>query len=167
MNGRRFSVQRRPRKDLQRKHGCEMETYMSKEKAKKIVAAGHVCLDITPGFLNRPAERIGDLLKPGTLIETGMADVPRRADCLHRRQPRQKAEIAGSRPGAWGRRHFAADFSGIDLGDCDFRLQWARLAAVPGHPSALHTVHSGGTSAQRVCPRSCRVKTQLGRSLVR
>ena len=47
---------------------------MSK-KTKRIVAAGHVCLDITPGFMNNPVKRIGDLLKSGTLIETGMADV--------------------------------------------------------------------------------------------
>ena len=48
---------------------------MSTEKNVKIVAAGHICLDITPAFRNAPAERIGDLLKPGTLIETGTADV--------------------------------------------------------------------------------------------
>ena len=48
---------------------------MSRGKNVKIVAAGHICLDITPAFQNAPAERIGDLLKPGTLIETGTADV--------------------------------------------------------------------------------------------
>jgi len=44
-------------------------------KKKRIVAAGHICLDVTPGFQNAPVERIGDLLKPGVLIETGAADV--------------------------------------------------------------------------------------------
>ena len=42
---------------------------MSKEKAKKIVAAGHVCLDITPGFLNRPAEQIGEYVPTDSMIE--------------------------------------------------------------------------------------------------
>lgn len=44
-------------------------------KRKRIVAAGHICLDITPEFKNAPAERMGDVLKAGALAETGPADV--------------------------------------------------------------------------------------------
>lgn len=42
---------------------------------KKIIAAGHICLDITPVF---PAQKIGnvsEILIPGKLIQTGEADV--------------------------------------------------------------------------------------------
>lgn len=43
---------------------------------KKIISAGHICLDITPVFpANRSCSRIGDLLQPGKLIHTGEADV--------------------------------------------------------------------------------------------
>lgn len=43
-------------------------------KNKKIVVAGHLCVDITPGFLpNQRAEHIGDLLKPGKLLNVGSA----------------------------------------------------------------------------------------------
>lgn len=48
---------------------------MSREVSKRIVSAGHICIDIMPRFKNEPIERIGDLLKPGALIETGMSDV--------------------------------------------------------------------------------------------
>lgn len=40
---------------------------------KRIVAAGLICLDITPEFHNAPVRRVGDLLKPGSLVETGRA----------------------------------------------------------------------------------------------
>lgn len=41
---------------------------------KKIVVAGHLCVDITPGFLpNQRAKNIGDLLKPGKLLNVGNA----------------------------------------------------------------------------------------------
>lgn len=48
---------------------------MGEQKKRKVAAAGHICLDITPEFHNAPADRIGDLLKPGSLVETGRADV--------------------------------------------------------------------------------------------
>lgn len=48
---------------------------MSGNKLKKIVAAGHVCLDITPEFHNASAERMGDVMKAGSLVEMGPADV--------------------------------------------------------------------------------------------
>ena len=41
---------------------------------KRIVVAGHLCVDITPGFLpNQRASHIGDLLKPGKLLNVGNA----------------------------------------------------------------------------------------------
>lgn len=42
---------------------------------KKIIAAGHICLDITPVFLNQKVENIGDIMVPGKLIQMGQADV--------------------------------------------------------------------------------------------
>ena len=43
---------------------------------KKIISAGHICLDITPVFPNsRTAGALGELLVPGKLIEVGSADV--------------------------------------------------------------------------------------------
>ena len=43
---------------------------------KKIIAAGHVCLDITPVFQgNRRIDQPGDILAPGKLIQMGKADV--------------------------------------------------------------------------------------------
>lgn len=41
---------------------------MSREE-KKVIVAGHICLDITPIFPREKEERIGDVLKPGKLIE--------------------------------------------------------------------------------------------------
>ena len=41
---------------------------MSREK-KKVIAAGHICIDITPIFPQEKVERIDDVLKPGRLIE--------------------------------------------------------------------------------------------------
>lgn len=43
--------------------------------AKKIIAAGHICLDITPVFPTKKASNIGEILKPGKLIEVGKAEV--------------------------------------------------------------------------------------------
>ncbi len=48
---------------------------MGKGKKKKIVAAGHICLDITPQFPDKKADGISDILRPGSLLETGMCDV--------------------------------------------------------------------------------------------
>ncbi len=42
---------------------------------KKIIAAGHICLDITPVFPDQKAENIGDIMIPGKLIQMGGADV--------------------------------------------------------------------------------------------
>ena len=43
---------------------------------KKIISAGHICLDITPVFPNsRAVGALGELLVPGKLIEVGAADV--------------------------------------------------------------------------------------------
>ena len=42
----------------------------------QIIAAGHICLDITPVFsTNTPCSAIGDLLEPGKLIQMKGADV--------------------------------------------------------------------------------------------
>lgn len=42
---------------------------------KKIIAAGHICLDITPVFPDQKVENIGDIMVPGKLIQMGGADV--------------------------------------------------------------------------------------------
>lgn len=42
---------------------------------KKIIAAGHICLDITPVFPEQKVENIGDIMVPGKLIQMGGADV--------------------------------------------------------------------------------------------
>ena len=43
--------------------------------SKKVVAAGHICLDITPAIGGEKVSEIGELLLPGKLIHTGKADV--------------------------------------------------------------------------------------------
>lgn len=43
--------------------------------SKKVIAAGHICIDITPVFPNKKVTNIGDILKPGKLIEMGKAEV--------------------------------------------------------------------------------------------
>lgn len=43
--------------------------------AKKLVAAGHICLDITPTFPREHVNRIDEVLIPGRLIQMGKADV--------------------------------------------------------------------------------------------
>ncbi|MDO5702610.1 MAG: carbohydrate kinase family protein [Lachnospiraceae bacterium] len=42
---------------------------------KTVIAAGHICLDITPELNNSPASRISDILKPGTALESGKAHI--------------------------------------------------------------------------------------------
>lgn len=42
---------------------------------KKIIAAGHICLDITPVFMENKVNRIEELLRPGKLINMKEADV--------------------------------------------------------------------------------------------
>ena len=41
----------------------------------KIVAAGHICLDITPAFPDYRVGKVGDIMVPGRLIQMGEADV--------------------------------------------------------------------------------------------
>lgn len=42
---------------------------------KKIVSAGHICLDITPAFPDSMSGTLGSILKPGSLIEMDAANV--------------------------------------------------------------------------------------------
>lgn len=42
---------------------------------KKVIAAGHICLDITPVFPGKSTARLGDILSPGKLVNVGQADV--------------------------------------------------------------------------------------------
>ena len=39
------------------------------------VVAGHLCLDITPKFLNQPVNSFSEVVSPGGLVEVGAADV--------------------------------------------------------------------------------------------
>lgn len=43
--------------------------------SKKVIAAGHICIDITPVFPDKKRANIGDVLKPGKLLEMGKAEV--------------------------------------------------------------------------------------------
>lgn len=42
---------------------------------KKVVVAGHICLDITPVFPEKKVDQLSDILSPGKLVEMGVADV--------------------------------------------------------------------------------------------
>ena len=42
---------------------------------KMIVAAGHICLDITPAFPDKAVNRVEEILVPGRLLQMGTADV--------------------------------------------------------------------------------------------
>ena len=42
---------------------------------KKVIVAGHICLDITPVFPGEAKSKVSDILMPGKLIETGAASV--------------------------------------------------------------------------------------------
>lgn len=42
---------------------------------KKVIAAGHICLDITPVFPGKDTGSLGDILSPGKLVNVGQADV--------------------------------------------------------------------------------------------
>lgn len=44
-------------------------------RKKKVIAAGHICLDITPVFPEGRADRVTDILSPGRLIQVEGADV--------------------------------------------------------------------------------------------
>jgi len=37
----------------------------------EVIAAGHICLDLFPRFTNEPGRKLGDLLRPGTLVKMG------------------------------------------------------------------------------------------------
>ena len=43
--------------------------------SKKVVAAGHICIDITPTFIGEKVSEVGQILKPGKLINVGKPDV--------------------------------------------------------------------------------------------
>ena len=42
---------------------------------KKVIVAGHICLDITPVFPEKKVSQLGEILSPGKLIQMGEADV--------------------------------------------------------------------------------------------
>ena len=42
---------------------------------KRVIAAGHICIDITPVFPERAVSDISDILRPGQLIQMGKAEV--------------------------------------------------------------------------------------------
>lgn len=42
---------------------------------KKIIVAGHICIDITPVFPDKKVTKLDTLLSPGKLVQTGAADV--------------------------------------------------------------------------------------------
>jgi len=42
---------------------------------KKVIVAGHICIDITPVFPDKKTSNIADVLAPGKLIEMGKAEV--------------------------------------------------------------------------------------------
>jgi sugar/nucleoside kinase (ribokinase family) len=44
-------------------------------KGLDVVAAGHICLDMTPRFLNRSAQSVSDVFRPGVLLEMGQVTV--------------------------------------------------------------------------------------------
>jgi len=43
--------------------------------SKKVIVAGHICIDITPVFPDKKTTNIEDVLRPGKLIEMGKAEV--------------------------------------------------------------------------------------------
>ena len=51
-----------------------MDRIMSNEK-KKVIAAGHICLDITPVFHSKKVSRVEEILTPGKLLHVGEAQV--------------------------------------------------------------------------------------------
>lgn len=42
---------------------------------KKIIVAGHICIDITPIFPDKKVNSLNEILAPGKLVQTGNADV--------------------------------------------------------------------------------------------
>ena len=43
--------------------------------SKKVIVAGHICLDITPIFPDKKVKKLDEILSPGKLVQTGSADV--------------------------------------------------------------------------------------------
>ena len=43
--------------------------------SKKVIVAGHICIDITPVFQGKSVTNVSDILKPGKLIQMGKAEV--------------------------------------------------------------------------------------------
>ena len=43
--------------------------------SKKVISAGHICIDITPVFPDKKITNIGDVLQPGKLIQMGKVEV--------------------------------------------------------------------------------------------
>lgn len=43
--------------------------------SKKIVVAGHICIDITPAFPDKEVANLGEVLTPGQLLQMGSVDV--------------------------------------------------------------------------------------------
>ena len=43
--------------------------------SKKVIVAGHICIDITPEMQGHPVNEIGDFLSPGKLRTVGAADI--------------------------------------------------------------------------------------------
>ena len=43
--------------------------------SKKVVCAGHICIDITPAFPGEKVSSVSQILQPGKLINVGDADV--------------------------------------------------------------------------------------------
>lgn len=42
---------------------------------KKVICAGHICMDITPVFPEKKVGRLTDILQPGKLLQVGAADI--------------------------------------------------------------------------------------------
>lgn len=42
---------------------------------KKVICAGHICMDITPVFPEKKMGRLTDILQPGKLLQVGAADI--------------------------------------------------------------------------------------------
>lgn len=54
---------------------------------KKVISAGHICIDITPVFPDSIKGKASDILSPGKLINVEAADVHTGGQCLTRGLP--------------------------------------------------------------------------------
>ena len=50
-------------------------SYWGGNMSKKVIVAGHICIDITPVFQGKSVTNVSDILKPGKLIQMGKAEV--------------------------------------------------------------------------------------------